>query len=1391
VTFNNGETAVDKQTCSDCSTGCPTNSFVSEACHTTSERVCTPNPVVGTSGTALFTTERGADTTPPAAVTVAPAATVTFPLSLKRATVVLSGGSSEDELQFDETGYAGPLTTSVAGNTLSFSAPFGFGSSSDYATAFKHVQFHSTDENVGGHQRSVNVAFKVWHTEAVSSSVASVTVNIAPKSNAPMISGAIAQIEYTQSGDPVPLASTMELTDVDSATLSILTVQIVNTYPGDTLDLVGASALIEAKFTSHTGTLVLSAKSGATPLLADFQTSVQSLHFSSVAQRPSTVPRQVSFIASDGAHSSLSRPLTIITVCAARGYFADVTLIPHARATLCPQGKYQPNTCQESCNSCSEGSRGAAPTTHSAPAITQALACTVCAAGHFQTAVAQKTCNACAAGKYGQQGTATNTPHHCKKCAKGTFQGTEGAAAQSGCAACGSGKYAAAEGTVECIPFACCPAGFARIEISPSAGGVCSPCMAGTFKVSGLQHCTDAHAQCEACATGRFGDNEQSTSAATYCTDCAVGKFQDAQGQHTGDGSQAGCKTCAAGTHQDTEGSASCKACVAGYYQAVVAQSTCVHCAKGKYGQPNVAQTSSSYCITCGRGKFNEKAGQHMEAACEHCPAGKRAAMVASTGLEAQHCVACEVGTFQNVVEFSLSCKECPVNQYQTERGKTECMPCDTNCAADQYVSAPCTKEANRMCSDRPLITGIGGVQQYAEGSPAVVLTSTANIVFGSTITSVKVALGAGAMPLDTLGSSDTAGKIVTQIEQGGKAVVLSGAKQISDYVAAMGQVTFVNTGHMKDQAARSVAASFTACHTVDICSPPQTLQVEVTPTADAPTVSPSQPVKTFTQNGPAITFAENILIKDKDSTNLVRATIKIGSSTLQTGDVLSCVGASPITASLMDGVCTLTGDAPVESYEAAIGALTFSTSSLSTVTRAISVYVADAKHVPSTSAPIISVNICAAAGFFGASNALALQECAAGKYSATTCANECSECAAGKFGTGDKGKTSAEHCVACQQGRFQTAAAATECTSCRAGHYGVAGAGATSEAIHCAACPAGTFAPGTGATSCAECDAGTHATTSTAAISCTSCTIGQYQDGKRQLGCKNCPAGRHGHENDFSTMAGACKECTTGSYTDAAGKGECDVWACCAAGSFVSGASTTTKGSCAACPIGTFQPGATCIKQKCDSWGPSCSDGYERLGLDATKTSACTACAAGWFRKQVTALPHAACTKCADGKISASGVSTCTECTRGQYTNDEQTTCTACGEDTYGHSGTSKMSVAHCKDCKPWGAWSMCSKSCGGGTQTRTRDSTPSTHHDDASSCNGAFATQTRACNSEECATNHCVYLKCRYRKNAAGHYALQVYHHRNEPQAVHHCKLFEGIPGTEPVCHCFCNGH
>ena len=101
-------------------------------------------------------------------------------------------------------------------------------------------------------------------------------------------------------------------------------------------------------------------------------------------------------------------------------------------------------------------------------------------------------------------------------------------------------------------------------------------------------------------------------------------------------------------------------------------------------------------------------------------------------------------------------------------------------------------------------------------------------------------------------------------------------------------------------------------------------------------------------------------------------------------------------------------------------------------------------------------------------------------------------------------------------------------------------------------------------------------------------------------------------------------------------------------------------------------------------------------------------------------------------------------------------------------------------------GAWGTCSKSCEGGTRTRSR-TISSTGPAAAAQCS---TTQTGDCNLQACPHRvHCKHLKCRFKKvpNTADDYAVQVYHHHKDAPAVHHCKLYTQADGSTE-CHCHC---
>jgi hypothetical protein len=114
----------------------------------------------------------------------------------------------------------------------------------------------------------------------------------------------------------------------------------------------------------------------------------------------------------------------------------------------------------------------------------------------------------------------------------------------------------------------------------------------------------------------------------------------------------------------------------------------------------------------------------------------------------------------------------------------------------------------------------------------------------------------------------------------------------------------------------------------------------------------------TFTENGAAVSIADtDIAITDVDSANLTSATITLTNA--QAGDVLAA-GGMPlgITATVVGNVVTLTGSASLASYQTAIRAITYSSTSEnpSTTTRTINVVVNDGQSNSNIAVATISV---------------------------------------------------------------------------------------------------------------------------------------------------------------------------------------------------------------------------------------------------------------------------------------------------------------------------------------------------------------------------------------------------------------------------------------------------
>ena len=257
----------------------------------------------------------------------------------------------------------------------------------------------------------------------------------------------------------------------------------------------------------------------------------------------------------------------------------------------------------------------------------------------------------------------------------------------------------------------------------------------------------------------------------------------------------------------------------------------------------------------------------------------------------------------------------------------------------------------------------------YVEGTPVSIADTDIAVrdIDSPTMQSATITL-TNAQPGDVLQFGALPPGIVASVNAAGNIVTLTGAASQANYEAAIRAVQFDNTGDTPPAAIDRVVTvvvndGFLNSNTV-------TTTIHVVPVADAPTLDLDGNNSTAPGTGYAATYVENaaairivdadVTIQDVDSANLRSATAHIVN--VQAGDVLTVAGLpAGISAAVYDpvsGILTLSGNATLAAYQAALRAIGFSnaSNSPSAVTRDIEISVNDGEANSNVAVSHISV---------------------------------------------------------------------------------------------------------------------------------------------------------------------------------------------------------------------------------------------------------------------------------------------------------------------------------------------------------------------------------------------------------------------------------------------------
>ena len=182
-------------------------------------------------------------------------------------------------------------------------------SKADYANAIELVQFENTTHSPSTTARTINV---VVNDGASNSATAVTTINVTAVNDLPTVDldGSVAgtgyAVTYTENGAAVAIADTdLAIGDADNATLTGATITLTNAQTGDVLAAGSMPAGITASVVGNVVTLSGSAS------LADYQTAIRAITFSSASEDPNTAVRAITVQVTDGTAPSASAVTSI------------------------------------------------------------------------------------------------------------------------------------------------------------------------------------------------------------------------------------------------------------------------------------------------------------------------------------------------------------------------------------------------------------------------------------------------------------------------------------------------------------------------------------------------------------------------------------------------------------------------------------------------------------------------------------------------------------------------------------------------------------------------------------------------------------------------------------------------------------------------------------------------------------------------------------------------------------------------------------------------------------------------------------------------------------------------------------------------------------------------